>query len=127
VLLFTSPETFRVVVKKPALLLCWASKRPRAFGTKPSCAIALSTRARVSDLTALELFTTRETVIVETPAKRATSRKVAMKSNPPGIHSIQILRLNYATAKPPAIIGNRLPAKPGFKNYRRVFEASQIH
>src|SRR4029079_18058131 len=49
------------------------SWRARAFGTYPTSAIASSTRCRVSALTYPELFTTRETVMAETPALSATS------------------------------------------------------
>ena len=48
---------------------CRASWRATALGTNPSCAMACSTRARVSDVTGFELLMTCETVAVETPER----------------------------------------------------------
>src|SRR5690349_20130406 len=59
----------------PSLLM--TRLRAARFGIYPSSAMACSTRSRVVARTLPELLTTRETVIGETAARRATSAMVA--------------------------------------------------
>ena len=54
------------------------SPRARRLGTYPSSAMARSTRRRVSGLTRSLSLITRETVIGETPERRATSLIVTL-------------------------------------------------
>src|SRR5262249_4646228 len=77
-----SRATYAMVRERPA-----ASCRAEAFGTKPSRAIAASTRARVAGRTEDGWLSTLETVPTDTPARKATSLMLTDVMRPPAVPS----------------------------------------